>query len=682
MNIVNKIINTLNHKLYNISLIILSFMIIGGIGAYCMSPAIDSDAVEGLFWADAAINSKSLLNSDFVYSYAIPFGPNLILIPFVKLFGISQFTNSIGMLFFYAAIVAINFLFLREVTHSNTKAIMGTAVMMLAFRTQVGVNLLHHILFYQIGFICLVGMMAAVFHIIRVTDNEEMVGKEWYAFLLMFSLWSGTNGMPTILLAAFPTIVAIAVIVLILKTNTRMFCLTGGIIILGAVVGYVIYTVLIHGIPESNYLEKAGSYTFISSNDWIDHLRELPRIWIEYFMIADPEGTNLFSPAGIEILLSIGVALAAGVIPFYYFVRFRKLDKIEIMIFSSAAAVWIVCLVQFVFIRKGVQERVLYNGVFANFTLLAVAVCRNWVTRCNVTIRISSLILGGLLSILSIVFSATANWNYQFLNTEPLEGKGLSYGVAVSYWDANINTVSSGNKVKIREVAMNNGTLYPRCYQVDYSWYEEPTECDNWFLLLTEEDYQKLLTAPNMVLIDSCEDTIGLKGSYTNQNDSGRNAYNEYVENQDYRAMIFPCEIWYKCVWGQSFKYNFASGKWCSGCEQINGTRHIHEGGISYGPYMPVQQGESCRIVIEGKNLLQSEIQVYSIQNAERIDLSPDYQTYKNDKVEFTVTPKKDINALEVCIRNPADDNHEDIIIEKETLDIDYDKRILKPYEF
>jgi len=265
MNIVNKVRNTLNHKLFNISLIILSFMIIGGIGAYCMSPAIDSDAVEGLFWADAAINSKSLLNPDFVYSYAIPFGSNLILIPFIKQFGISQFTNSIGMLFFYTAIVATNFLFLREVTRSNIKAIIGTAVMMLAFRTQIGVNLFHHILFYQIGFICLVGMMAAVFHIIRVTDNEEMVGKEWYAFLLMFSLWSGTNGMPTILLAAFPTIVAIAVIVLILKTNTRMFCLTGGIIILGAVVGYVIYTVLIHGIPESNYLEKAGSYTFISS---------------------------------------------------------------------------------------------------------------------------------------------------------------------------------------------------------------------------------------------------------------------------------------------------------------------------------------------------------------------------------------------------------------------------------
>ena len=554
--------NTLAQKWCEISLVILSFLIIAGIGAYCMSPAIDSDAVEGLFWADAAINSKSLLNSDFVYSYAIPFGPNLILIPFVKLFGISQFTNSIGMLFFYAAIVAINFLFLREVTHSNTKAIMGTAVMMLAFRTQVGVNLLHHILFYQLGFICLVGMMAAVLHIMRVTDNEEMVGKKWYALLLLFSVWSGANGLPTILLATFPMIVANAMVVLNRKTNNRMFVITGGIIILGAVAGYAIYTVSVRGIPVSNYLEKAGVYTFISSNDWIDHLRELPKLWVEFFMIADPEGINLFSLAGMETVLSIGVALVAGVIPFYFIARFRKLDIMEIMIFSSAAAVWIVCLVQFVFIRKGVQERVLYNGVFANFTLLAVAVCRNWVTRCNVTIRISSLILGGLLSILSIVFSATANWNYQFLNTELLESKGFLYGVTASFWDANINTVSSGNKVKIREVTMNNGTLYPRCYQVDYSWYEEPSECDNWFLLLKEEDYQKLLSAPNMLLIDSCIDTISLKGSYTNPNDSGRNAYNEFAEDQDYRAMVFPRDIWYKCVWGKSFMYNFESGKW------------------------------------------------------------------------------------------------------------------------
>ena len=197
-----------------------------------------------------------------------------------------------------------------------------------------------------------------------------------------------------------------------------------------------------------------------------------------------------------------------------------------------------------------------------------------------------------------------------------------------------------------------------------------------------EEDYQKLLTAPNMVLIDSCEDTISLKGSYTNPNDSGRNAYNEFAEDQDYRAMVFPCDIWYKCVWGQRFMYNFENGQWCSGCEQINGTRHIHEGGISFGPYMHVGQGESCRIIIEGKNLLESEIQVYSIQNGERIDLQPDYLTYETDKVEFTVTPTQDINALEVRIQNPVDDNHEDIIIEKETLDIDSDKRVLTPFEF
>ena len=97
---------------------------------------------------------------------------------------------------------------------------------------------------------------------------------------------------------------------------------------------------------------------------------------------------------------------------------------------------------------------------------------------------------------------------------------------------------------------------------------------------------------------------------------------------------------------------------------------------------MHVEQGERCRIVIEGKNLLQSEIQVYSIQNEERIDLLPDYLTYETDKVEFTVTPSQDIHALEVYIRNPADDNHEDIIIEKETLDIDSDKRVLTPFEF
>ena len=79
-----------NGHLYNYTMIILSIIIIGSVGICCFTPATNSDYVEGLFWADASIKNSSLLNPDYIYPYAIPFGANVIFIPFVYALGISQ----------------------------------------------------------------------------------------------------------------------------------------------------------------------------------------------------------------------------------------------------------------------------------------------------------------------------------------------------------------------------------------------------------------------------------------------------------------------------------------------------------------------------------------------------------------------------------------------------------------
>ena len=652
-------------NIYSSVLSVLAVLIIASIGVYCFSPALDSDMVEGLFWSEAAISGNGILNSVFVYSYAIPFGANLMLIPFIRIFGMTQLANSFGMLCFYLIIVATGFILLKELGVSYSKAIIGTAVLVLVFRSQIGVNLLHHTLFYQIGLICYMGLSGCLLHCIKC---ESPIKKRWYILLFVFALWNGSNGVATIMLSSFPVVVSLSIALLCEKIPIKNAIKLISFVVVGVLVGYGIYILYLNGIQESSYLEKAGSYSFASTDSWIENLREMPKIWLDYFMVLNPDQKQIVSPEGFETLISIVLAIICAAVPFAFVRQLRKLKIEDCFIFIGSIIIWAVCIIQYVFVRKGAEDRLIINGFFTNFILLSVAVCR-YKTR-TAKQRTTFLITAILLCAYSICFPINANWTYHALETNELEARELSYGLASSFWDAGINTVNTEGKIKIRPVTVRNGAIIPWEYQTKYSWYDKPSDADEWFLLLHEDEYNDLMNSPNKLILDSSKEIISIKGNYANPNDSLRHAYNEYVENQDYKVLIFPVEKWDECVRGKKFVYNFESGKWISGGECVDGVRYIHSGGISYGPYIQLSEGNNCRVIIEGENLRKAKLQVYSMQDGETIHLEPAYSNYEDKNISFVVNSTVPLYAMEVVISNPADNGYDDIKLYTETLEI------------
>lgn len=655
-------------KIEKCIILILSFLIIVSIGFYCLSPCTDSDMVEGLFWAEATITSGNLINPEFVYSYAIPFGANLIFIPFVILFGMTQLANKLGMLFFYLIMVIITFLFMKSFETSTVKAVMGTAIVMLAFRSQMGVNLLHHILFYQLGFIFLMGLISGTLHILE--NKNQSVRKKWVLFLLFFSIWSGSNGIPTIMLAVFPTLFALFAMRLSGKTSIKAAMNVILIILLGITSGYVLFTISTQNIQISSYLEDAGTYNFSSISNWISNIQEIPKLWIEIFLMNDPAGVRIFSVQGIETTIAILISIISGSIPLYYLFRGKKNTITVSFLFYNCIAVWIVCLVQYIFIRLNPNERLLYNGLCANFILLAIFVFETWLKLSRY--KLLSLIVLGIIAIYSIIFPINAKWSYKSLDFNEFTLRRLTYGISFDFNLSNINTINSGGQVKIRQVECERGGLIrPRMYQSQYSWYEKPSDGKKWFLLLKDKEYKNLTSNANNFLLNSCDEIISLQGDYSIPWDNDRNAYNEFLENQEYKALIFSTDLWNDIVFGQKFIYNTSSKAFTNNCDYVDNHLLIHEGGMSFGPYMPVAKGQICNVIIEGKNLTHAKVEAYSYQSGEKFDLQIKDLIHEDGQIYFKIEAPMDLNGLEVNIKNIVDDYKEDIILYSKILEIE-----------
>ena len=652
-------------KIEKLVISLASILIIVGVAAYCLSPAIDSDMVEGIFWAEEASVGNGIFSKDFIYSYRIPFGANILLRPFIRFWGMTQLANSLGMLFFFLCMVIVTFLFYGELYDRKELRFLATAITILAFRTQMGTNLLHHILHYQLGFICFLGAMCSILHILFYDGDVE---RRWYVSAFIFAMWSGANGLPTIMLGILPVVFALVMSFLFEKALSRTVRELVIFMLVGILGGYGVYLCVIHGIRESTYLNDVGAYFFAPADVWINNLSELIRAWIGFFLVTDPEQKAIISIDGVETIVSIFAAISTAAIPIYMRCRPKKMSSKIRFVFWGGVFIWIVCLFQYIFIRKNPEPRILYSGLFINYILLAIWICEH-IPQTNKEKFIRAIFLL-VLFFYSISFSAKANWSFKSLNIEPLVERGLDYGISASFWDAGITTVDTGGQIKIRPVDCIGGTIKPWEYQTNVAWYERPLDEEKWFLLMREEAFQELQKATNRVLMESCLETVEIEGSCVDNQQTTRHEYNKLIDDQKYVALIFPIEKWDECVFGRKFCYNFEYDEWISKCEYRDNELHILDGGCSCGPYIKMEEGEWCRVTIDGKNLNYIDIQAYNMQNDGNIPLEIEYETQEDNLIDFIIVASMPIESLEIVLGNPEDEHQGDIVLCSEVVEI------------
>ena len=190
----------------NLPLILFCLVILSGVLCiFTFSTGINlydlHDYIEGVFWADATLRSGSVINPDYVYYYIVPFGSNLIMAPFVAIFGVSFIANQLGMLVYYLIYLAVLFRLSRILFEENQRRLIFCAVTSLFIFTYIGDNLLHHLLCYGIGFVCFLGELSCLIDLHRKKHSIRNL-----LLLAFFCLWSSSNGLVTAALSSFPVI--------------------------------------------------------------------------------------------------------------------------------------------------------------------------------------------------------------------------------------------------------------------------------------------------------------------------------------------------------------------------------------------------------------------------------------------------------------------------------------------
>ena len=492
-------------KRFQYLILLFAVVAICCVAAYHFTPGGNSDEVEGVLWADATLRSGRLVSTTYQYPYAIPVGANVIFLPYVAALGISQTANMLGMFTFFLILAATAGYFMKGITDRWIIVIAGIAVFMCSFCSVMEWNLAHHILYYQLGMMCFLGMVGACFHIIKPAEKKKTIH---YALLLFFAIWGGANGTPSIVLAGAPAIVAIMGSKVLFDDDTlswkKIFRLIGWIAV-GTAVGYGIYRFAMRGITETGYLDDTGSFVFQPASEWIENLRKIPSAWLNLFLIKPPEGVEAASADGIFVLLCVLVSVLTFLIPLICVCRIRKHSPVQQMVMIGGLAIWAVCLLEFVCLR-GAEQRMLYNGIFANFMLIAACI-PGWISSGQKKTRLLTIVFAMILGVFSLLFVCTGQRTINKGLVSELEKKGLENGFG-TFWNANLNTVNSDGKVKIRNATFHDGMVWPEYFQSDTTWYEQPEVGGKWFIVLNEEEFSRV----DQELYESTEETYTIGG--------------------------------------------------------------------------------------------------------------------------------------------------------------------------
>ena len=270
------------------------------------------DYYEGVFWAKASIDAKAIVNTDFSYYYFLPFGANLLMIPFVKFFGVTYLANQLGMVLFFIIYLLTVYKLSRSIFKETYKQLIFCVIALLFVYTYVGDNLLHHILGYGIGAVCLMGELSCI---INIKNNKNI--KTNYLLLVIYLLWGSSNGLFTIALANAPVIASLLIYDFLnkIKLDKKQLVLYT-VLLLTTLIGFIVFkhyeTLAISSVGfDSRY--EFGSLDRIQSN-----INNIIKDYIRISIFNDTEYIPFFSGRGVftmfKIVLSLMILLYPTVI--------------------------------------------------------------------------------------------------------------------------------------------------------------------------------------------------------------------------------------------------------------------------------------------------------------------------------------------------------------------------------
>ena len=498
---------------------VLSLLGVGLVLYYIIGPSqyyMTGDCTDSLLWSQATYESGKLVSPDFHYAAVIPFGGNLIFLPFIAIFGYGITAQICGLALFAVLLFAAIVYLARGLGYKwyTAGAMLAVTVLVLSSSAKLREIMWEHIFYYNLGILFFALGMGLAVRIFReggfIDRGKKRVGDFLtIGVLSVFAMLAATNGLQSLVCFILPVLGAMFAVIFLdadikLISKPAMWALA-------AVLAVGVFTLVglkltdkVTGGVTAGYQDAYSTYS--DMGEWTGNFLRLFTNWFSLLGVSVAKNDPLMSEASIVNILRIFLAIFLLIAPVVALCGYKSIRSRGVkMLLIGHFAVSVFIVFASVFGSLGNADWRL-TPMLGTAVISTFAYAVDLVSRKKVAARVGALMLAFLIfaSVLSAAEIKGMKKGDQdrydaHLITERLEEKGLEHGYA-TFWYSQIVTMLSEEQVKCRVIADGASTPIKRDYQSRDSWYEDVPGEDRYFLLLTagENDAMRIWLKANI----------------------------------------------------------------------------------------------------------------------------------------------------------------------------------------
>lgn len=466
-----------------------------------------SDCADSLRWAQATYESGRLISEEFNYAAILPFGGNLIFLPFIALFGYSMAAQICGLTLFAAIFTGALYYFARGLGlgRLGSSSLVTFFLLIMSSSAKLREIMWEHIFYYNLGLLFFLVGFGLVFRLIRkggIMDGASGGRYDYINFvlLLVFAFIAATDGLQTLVCFTLPVIAGIfaermfdAEDTLTSRRNMSSLAVLAGITAVSAA-GFAGIGLITNGV-SAGYADAYSTYSAMSS--WSSNFLGFMNNWFSLLGVSAEAGDPLVSLVSIRNIIGIfgGLVLLFAPLALLFGYSRIKSPKIKtVLIGHLAVSAFIIFAVTFGRLG-GANWRL--TPMLGTAVLLTVITAFEFLSRRGVAAR-----FGVLLAAVMIVMAAVpvieivkmphdyGRENSWHTAAAELRVRGLKYGYANFWWAQSVTMFSDG---EVQVANIRSDITYPEeyPYQLPHGSFEDK-ETDRYFLMLTESENKKM----------------------------------------------------------------------------------------------------------------------------------------------------------------------------------------------
>lgn len=504
--------------------ILFSIAALGSVIYFIIGPQrgyFHSDYTDSIYWANASIEGKAILNPYFNYAAILPFSSNLWLIPLILIFGMNYATHTAGMVIF-AIVFFASLLFLSS--RLGMKGIWRMTFIVASFLLLSGSEKLRemiwgHVIYYSMSILFIViGLGLAIDYL---SGKKERITMILLAFL---TIGIAMDGVQIIALTVIPIAGGILLerffdnSAKLRDDSTKRAIKITVFLVAMTLVGLAVLSIITgFGRIRADY---ANAYsTYADSERWFLNVLAIPSNMLSLYVDKMAGGKSIISVETVFLFFRVAGMCIINILPFGLLLAYRKINDrvLRILVFTHAVNAGIIFFLvtfgtlgnvnwrlipilgtavitsiyglKWFFEGKGLASKPENDGPKPDKTAHyagAFSTTRKRVAMLGLSILLlSSCLTAGKLYAMPFDYGRD-NTIHQL--TDYLKSRDLEYGFA-TFWQSQAITLLSDNEVRTRCVQVDNEGVHIRTYQSDVRWYEDQSGVDRYFILLDNNEF-------------------------------------------------------------------------------------------------------------------------------------------------------------------------------------------------